>query len=125
MDYGGDSGSIKDIENASLVVIIGSNTAESHPVLAMRVKSAHKLRGQKLIVSDLRENEMAKRADLFLRPKPGSDLVRLCAITRYILENGLAKTSFLEQWVNGLEEYKKSLEPFTMEFAAETTGLSI
>jgi formate dehydrogenase major subunit len=123
--YGGDSGSIKDIEHASLVIIIGSNTAESHPVLATRVKSAHKLRGQKLLVFDLRENEMAKRADLFLRPKPGSDLVWLCAITRYILENGLAKTSFLDQWVNGLEEYKKSLEPFTMEFAAEATGLSI
>src|SRR5205807_6458975 len=36
--YGGDSGSIADIENASLVLIIGSNTAESHPVLATRVK---------------------------------------------------------------------------------------
>ncbi len=40
--YGGDSGSIKDIENASLVIIIGSNTAEAHPVLATRVKRAHK-----------------------------------------------------------------------------------
>src|SRR5206468_4517104 len=39
--YGGDSGSIADIEQASLVVIIGSNTAESHPVLATRVKRAH------------------------------------------------------------------------------------
>ena len=62
--YGGDSGSIKDIEQAKLVLIIGSNTAESHPVLATRVKSSHKLRGQKLIVSDLREHEMASRADL-------------------------------------------------------------
>ena len=39
--YGGDSGSIKDIENAGLVIIIGSYTAESHPVLATRVKRAH------------------------------------------------------------------------------------
>src|SRR5580700_5428158 len=62
--YGGDSGSIRDIENASLVLIIGSNTAESHPVLATRVKRAHKLHGQKLIVSDLRENEMARRGPL-------------------------------------------------------------
>src|SRR5712671_5558817 len=121
--YGGDSGSIKDIENASLVIIIGSNTAEAHPVLATRVKRAHKLRGQKLIVSDLRKHEMAERADLFIHPKPGTDLVWISAITRYILDNGLANTSFLEKWVNGLDEYKKSLEPFTMEFAAETCGL--
>src|SRR5207302_1161446 len=123
--YGGDSGSIKDIENASLVIIIGSNTAEAHPVLATRVKRAHKLRGQKLIVSDLRKHEMAERADLFLHPKPGSDLVWISAITRYILDNGLANTSFLEKWVNRLEEYKKSLAPFTMEFAAATCGLPI
>jgi formate dehydrogenase major subunit len=123
--YGGDSGSIKDIENAGLVLIIGSNTAESHPVLATRVKQAHKLRGQKLIVSDLRKHEMAERADLFLHPNPGTDLIWLCAVTRYILDNGLAKTEFLKQWVNGLEDYRKSLEPFTMEFAAKQTGLPV
>src|SRR6202035_416112 len=122
--YGGDSGSIRDIENAGLVLIIGSNTAESHPVLATRVKQAHKLRGQKLIVSDLRGHEMAKRADLFLHPKPGTDIVWLSAVTRYLLDNGMADTKFLAQWVNGLEEYKKSLAPFTMEFAARTCGLS-
>jgi len=122
--YGGDSGSIRDIENAGLVIIIGSNTAESHPVLATRVKRAHKLRGQKLIVSDLREHEMAKRADLFLHPKPGTDMVWLSAVSRYLLDNGMADTKFLDQWVNGLAEYKKSLAPFTMEFAARTCGLS-
>jgi formate dehydrogenase major subunit len=123
--YGGDSGSIRDIENAGLVLIIGSNTAEAHPVLATRVKQAHKLRGQKLVVADLRKHEMAERADLFFQPKPGTDIAWLCAITRYILDNGLEKTEFLDQWVNGLDEYYKSLEPFTLEFAAKTCGLTV
>ena len=121
--YGGDSGSISDMEMADLVVIIGSNTAESHPVIATRVKSSHKLNGQKVIVSDLRENEMARRADLFLHPKPGTDIVWLCAVSRYLLDNGLAHTKFLDQWVNGLEAYRKSLEPFTLEYASRFTGL--
>jgi formate dehydrogenase major subunit len=123
--YGGDSGSIHDIENADLVLIIGSNTAESHPVLATRVKSAHKLRGQKLIVADLREHEMARRADLFMRPHPGTDLVWLSAISRYILDQGLANAAFIQQWVNGLDEYRKSLEPFTLEAAEQACGLSV
>jgi formate dehydrogenase major subunit len=123
--YGGDSGSIRDIENAGLVLIIGSNTAEAHPVAATRIKQAHKLRGQKLVVADLRKHEMAARADLFFQPKPGTDLAWLCAITRYILDNGLQKTEFLDQWVNGLDEYYKSLEPFTLEFAAKTCGLTV
>jgi formate dehydrogenase major subunit len=123
--YGGDSGSITDIEQADLVLIIGSNTAESHPVIATRVKSAHKLEGQKLIVFDLREHEMARRADLFLHPTPGSDLFWLNAITRYLLDHGLAHTAFLAQWVNGLDEYRKSLEPFTMDEASRVSGLSV
>ena len=123
--YGGDSGSISDIEQAGLVLIIGSNTAESHPVLATRVKRSHKLRGQKLIVSDLRENEMARRADVFLHPRPGTDLFWLSAVTRYILDNGLANQAFIDKWVNGAAEYLKSLEPFTIEMASERCGLPI
>ncbi|MGC1660378.1 MAG: formate dehydrogenase subunit alpha [Candidatus Acidiferrales bacterium] len=123
--YGGDSGSIADIAQAALVIIVGSNTAESHPVLATRVKRAHKLHGQKLIVSDLRENEMARRADIFLHPKPSTDLIWLSAVSRYLLDHGLAKTQFLSQWVDGLDEYRQSLAPFTMEFAAERTGIPV
>ncbi len=122
--YGGDSGSISDIAQASLVLIIGSNTAESHPVLATRVKRAHKLHGQKLIVADLREHEMARRADIHLRPKPSTDLVWLSAITKYIIDEGKAKVDFIHQWVNKFDEYVKSLEPFTLEFAESVTGIS-
>src|SRR5882762_1107212 len=123
--YGGDSGSITDISQADLVLIVGSNTAESHPVIATRVKRAHKLHGQKLIVADLREHEMARRADVFLHPRPSTDLIWLSAVTRYLIDNGLAKTDFIDKWVNGFDDYRKSLEPFTLEFASERCGLPV
>jgi len=116
--YGGDSGSIEDIGSSALVLIIGSNTAESHPVLATRVKRAHKLHGQRLIVADPRKHEMAARADIHFRPRPGTDIAWLSAITRYMFDNGHAKLDFLEKWVNGVDEYRKSLELFTMELAS-------
>lgn len=122
--YGGDSGSITDIECAKLVVIIGSNTTESHPVLATRIKRSHKLHGQRIIVSDLREHEMARRADLLIRPNPSTDLVWLCAVSKYILESGLAKMDFIDRWVNGFEDYRASLAPFTLEYAERITGIS-
>jgi len=122
--YGGDSGSVGDIEKADLVIIVGSNTAESHPVIATRVKRSHKLHDAKLIVSDLREHEMARRADLFIHPRAGTDLVWLSAVSRYVLDNGLAHIEFLDRWVNNLDEYRRSLEPFTFEFASRTCGLS-
>ena len=53
----------------------------------------------------------------------GTDIVWLSAISRYLLDNGLAHSKFLDQWVNGLAEYRKSLEPFTMEAAARVSGV--
>jgi formate dehydrogenase major subunit len=123
--HGRDSGSIEDLARAGLVIIVGANTAESHPVLATRIKRAHKLRGQKLIVADMRKHEMARRADLHFRPKPGTDLVWLSAVSRYVLDHDLASKDFIEQWVNGFEEYKQSLEPFTLKFAEQVTGIPI
>jgi formate dehydrogenase major subunit len=120
---GGDSGSIADIEMAGLIIIIGSNTSESHPVLATRVKRSHKLRGQRMIVSDLRKHEMAERADLFIRPRPGTDLVWVSAVTKYIIDQGWHAKEFIEQRVNKFDEYYKSLEPFTLEHAHSITGI--
>lgn len=121
--HGGDAGTVADIEQAELVVLVGSNLAENHPVIASRVKAAKKLRGQKLIVFDVREHEMAERADLFLRPHASTDLVWASALARYMFDNGLAAEDFLRTQVNGVEDYRRSLEPFTMEFAARVTGI--
>ena len=124
VQYGGDSGSISDIEIADLVVIVGSNTSESHPVLATRIKRSHKHRGQRLIVADLRKHEMAERADIFMRPNPSTDVVWLSAIAKYLLDHNLANLAFVEKWVNHFEEYKQSLEPFTLEYAERITGVT-
>ena len=121
--YGGDSGSIADIEKAGLVIIVGANPAENHPVLATRVKRSHKHRGQRLIVADLRKHEMAERADIFFRPRPSTDAVWMCAIARYIIDSGLARMDFVNKWVNNFDAYRNSLEPFTMEYAEKITGV--
>ncbi|HEV2272620.1 MAG TPA: formate dehydrogenase subunit alpha, partial [Acidobacteriaceae bacterium] len=123
--YGGDSGTIEDIAQAGLVLCVGTNTTESHPVLATRVKRSHKLRGQRLIVADIREHEMARRADIFFRPNPSTDMIWLSAMAKFILDNNLARMDFLEKWVNGLDEYRKSLEPFSMEFAAQRCNVPV
>jgi formate dehydrogenase major subunit len=121
--YGGDSGSISDIERAGLVIIVGANPAENHPVLATRVKRSHKHRGQRLIVADLRKNEMAERADIFFQPNPSTDAVWMSAIAKYLIDSELANMEFVNTWVNHFDEYKKSLEPFTLEYAEKVTGV--
>ncbi len=122
--YGGDSGGIGDIAQAELIISVGSNTAESHPVLATRVKRAQKLHGQKVIVADLREHELANRADLFVRPAPGSDLVWLSAVTKYIIDQGWDDQAFLREHVNDVDEYMASLDKYTLDYAESVTGMT-
>ncbi len=122
--HGGDSGSIDDIAEAEMVITIGSNTTESHPVLGSRIKRSQKLFGQKLYVFDLRKHEMGQRADRFFQPKSGTDLVWLSAVTKYIIDQGWENRTFVDKWVNGFEEYKESLRKFTLEYAEELTGIS-
>ncbi len=122
--YGGDAGGIEDLGRAELVVAMGSNTAESHPVIAARIKRAQKLSGHRLVVVDPRRHEMARRADQWLSPKSGTDLILLNAASRYILDQGWEAREFLSNRVAGLDKFRESLAVYTLEYAVEKTGLA-
>ena len=122
--HGGDSGSIDDLEKATMTVLIGTNTAEAHPVIASRIKRAQKLFGQRMHVFDIRKHEMAERADEFYQPKPGTDLVWLSAVTKYIIDHHLHDIEFIKEWVDNFDEYYESLTPFSLEYTEEVTGIS-
>ncbi|MGG1552791.1 formate dehydrogenase subunit alpha [Paenibacillus ferrarius] len=121
---GGDSGTIQDLAQAGLVILIGCAPAEGHPVLATRIKRAHKLHGQKLISVDLRKHEMAERADLFIRPKQGTDYVWLTAIAKYMIDNTLHNPAFIQEHVNFYSDYLQKIEPYTLDFAEKETGIA-
>ncbi|MEB2302408.1 formate dehydrogenase subunit alpha [Lysinibacillus xylanilyticus] len=121
---GGDAGTIKDIAKAGLVIIVGANPAEGHPVLATRVKRAHKLHGQKLIVADVRKHEMAERSDIFMRPKQGTDQVWLMAVTKYMIDQGWHDEAFIKENVHFFDDFKDVLETYTLEYAEKETGIS-
>jgi len=121
---GGDAGTIKDIAKAGLVIIVGANPAEGHPVLATRVKRANKLHGQKLIVADLRKHEMAERSNIFMSPKQGTDQVWLMAVTKYIVDQGWHDEQFIKENVHSFVEFTEVLEKYTLEYAERITGVS-
>jgi predicted molibdopterin-dependent oxidoreductase YjgC len=83
--------------SSELIIVVGANPAGSHPVLATRIKRSNKLADQKLIVADLRKNDLADRAELHIHPKPGTDLVWLSAVTKNIVDQGWEDREFLRQ----------------------------
>ncbi|AGX06982.1 MULTISPECIES: formate dehydrogenase subunit alpha [Bacillus] len=122
---GGDSGTIQDIAGAGLVILVGCAPAEGHPVLATRIKRAQKLHGQKLITVDVRRHEMGDRADLFVRPKQGTDFVWLSAVTKYMIDQGWHDAKFITEHVNQYDEFLSMIESYTLEEAESITGISV
>lgn len=114
---------IDDLGNARTILLVGSSTEAAHPVLAGRIKRATR-DGAHLIVVDPRTLGMSRFAEISLNLRPGTDVVLFSAMARYILDQGWEDRAFIEARTEGFEEWRNSLGPFTIEFAAKVTGLS-
>jgi anaerobic selenocysteine-containing dehydrogenase len=120
---GAMTNSIEEIGNADCIFIIGSNTTENHPVIALEVKAAVRKKGAKLIVADPRRIELADYADLWLRHKPGTDAALINGMLHAIIANGWQNEDFIKKNTEGFEEITDSLKQYTPETVAEITGV--
>jgi predicted molibdopterin-dependent oxidoreductase YjgC len=89
---GAMTNSIREIEGMEVIFIIGSNTKETHPVIANRMIKAFR-KGAKIIVADPRSVPMVKFADTFLRMRPGTDVALLNGLAQVIVSEGLQMMS--------------------------------
>lgn len=119
---GAMTNSVAEIADNDAIFVIGSNTTENHPIIALRMKEAV-ANGAKLIVADPRKIPLVKFATLWLRHKPGTDAVLLNSIMNVILAEGLEDKEFISEKTEGYEEFVQSLESFTPEYGEEMTGV--
>ncbi len=120
---GASTNPIGDLENAKTILLVGSNTEAAHPVLGARIKRAAK-DGAHLILVDPRRLGMSRYAELSLNLRPGTDVALFSAMAKCILDMGWEDRAFVDARTERFEEWRKSLEPFSVEFAACVTGLS-
>ena len=119
---GAMTNSVAEIADNDALFVIGSNTTENHPIIALRMKEAV-AKGAKLIVADPRKIPLVKFATLWLRHRPGTDSVLLNSIMNVILAEGLEDKTFINERTEGYEEFLKSLESFTPAYGEEMTGV--
>jgi len=105
-----------------VIFIIGSNTKETHPVIANRMIMAHR-KGAKIIVADPRKVPMVRFSEVYLPMRPGTDIALLNGLAHVIINEGLWDKEFVSANTEGFEEWKSSIEEYHPDKVAEITGV--
>ncbi len=104
--FGADTvpGVYRDLDDADLVVLVGSNAAWCHPVLYQRIMAAKSERGTKLIVIDPRRTATAEGADLFLSIAPGMDTALFCGLLVHLAKTQALDRGYIDRYTTGFDE---------------------
>jgi sulfite reductase (NADPH) flavoprotein alpha-component len=119
----GPPGSYTDFDATNLFFVIGSNMADCHPILFLRMADRLKA-GAKLIVVDPRRTTTAEKADLFLQIKAGTDLALLNGLLHLLVENGDIDADFIAEHTEGWAAMGEFLADYPPARVAEITGIA-
>lgn len=120
---GAMTNSIGEIRDADFLFVIGSNTSEAHPIIAMEMKRAvHK--GATLVVADPRSIWMTSIAEKHLQLNPGTDVWLLNAMANVIITENLVDQTFIDQQTENFEAVRQAVAAYTPEEAEKVTGIS-
>src|SRR5213594_3597998 len=122
MGSGATSNSYQDYEEAGCLMVVGADASANHPVIAIRFRRAVS-RGARLIVVNPKRVDLCDQADLWLQPRPGTDVALFNAMARVILDEDLANLDFVRTRTAGFEDWRASLRPFSLEYAERLTGV--
>ena len=120
---GAMTNSIGEIRDADFLFVIGSNTSEAHPIIAMEMKRAVR-KGATLVVADPRAIWMTSIAKKHLQLNPGTDVWLLNAMAHVIVAEDLIDREFIENQTENFEQVKEAVASYTPEKAEEITGIS-
>lgn len=104
--FGADTvpGCYEDLDEADLLVLVGSNAAWCHPVLFQRMLANKERRGARIVVIDPRRTDTAEDADLFLGLKPGTDAALFSGLLAYLADTGALDRDYIAHHTTGFDE---------------------
>ncbi len=127
LSFGSDGppGEYADMETADVILLIGANIADNHPILCHRL-DINKARNpnRTLIVVDPRVTKTAMMADIHLPVKPRSDIALLNGIAHILIREDLINHDYIAQHTTGFAEFAEFVSTFTPEHVAQITGLT-
>jgi ferredoxin-nitrate reductase len=115
-----------DLELTDCAFLIGTNTADCHPIVFNRLRVHHKKnRNVKMIVVDPRRTKTAEAADLHLAINPGTDMDLLNGIAHLLLRWGELDTFFIDECTQGFSDYTQIIQHYPPEIVARRCGIRI
>ncbi len=124
LSFGSDGppGNYKDLETADVILLIGANIADNHPILCNRLERNKK---RTLIVVDPRVTKTAMMADIHLPIKPRGDIALINGIAHILIRDGLIDRDYIAEHTTGFDELANFVASYTPEHVAQVTGLSV
>ncbi|QRF61899.1 formate dehydrogenase subunit alpha [Variovorax paradoxus] len=119
---GAVSNQVGDVENAGLILVIGSNPTANHPVAATWMKNAAK-RGTKIVLADPRITDIGRHAWRTLQFRPDTDVALLNALIHTVIDEGLADADFLTRRASNYEALKANVQGYSAEAMAPICGI--
>jgi formate dehydrogenase major subunit len=119
---GAVTATFNECRNSDVIIVIGANPTENHPVAATFFKNATK-RGATLIVMDPRGQALKRHATHMLQFKPGADVAMLNGILNVIVTEGLYDRQYVEAQTSGFKAFAEHIADFTPEEMAPICGI--
>ena len=124
LGYAAATNPIWDLEGAGCILVFNANVTEEHNVAAVPVKKAVKA-GARLIVIDPREVELTRYAHIWLKPRPGTELLVLGALLKAMVDEGLHDQEWMDEHCQDPGELMAALETLDMESASAEAGVPV
>jgi len=121
---GAMTNSIEEIEYADCILVTGSNTTETHPIIANLIKRAVRYHGAKLIVIDPRKIDLVRHASLWLRQRNGTDVAWINGLMNVILSEGLHDEAFVADRTENFDAFREIVDAYPPGRASEISGVS-
>jgi len=120
---GAMTNSIAEIEFSDVILVTGSNTTETHPVIATLIRRAVLFNNAKLIVVDPRKIDLVKNANIWMRQNNGTDVAWVNGLMNVIINEDLQDKEFIASRTEGFKELKEIVKKYTPEKVEEISGI--
>ena len=120
---GAMTNSIAELENSDCILVTGSNTTETHPVIATRIKRAVRLNNKALIVIEPRRIDLVRHATLWLRQRPGTDIAVINGLMNLIIQENLHDQAYIAERTENFEALRETVAKYTPEYVEQISGV--